>query len=65
MTYQALYTFITRRDSEVCITSGYGLDGRGFVFEFQEEQQFSPLHVVQTYPMGTEISFPGGKAAGA
>jgi hypothetical protein len=57
------------RYSVVSITTSYGLDGQGvgpgMVKNF--------LHVVQTgsgahpasYPVGTEGSFPGGKAAGA
>jgi hypothetical protein len=42
-------------------------------FESRWEQDFSPLHLVQTgsgahpasYPMDTGGAFPGGKAAGA
>jgi hypothetical protein len=45
----------------------------GWEFESRQEQDLSPLRVVQTgsgahtasYPMGTYSSFPEGKAAGA
>jgi hypothetical protein len=56
------------------IALGYGLDERGsrvrfpagageFVFH-QRVQKHSVAHPA-SYPMGTEDSFPGGKAAGA
>jgi hypothetical protein len=63
-----------RRDSSVGIALGYGLDDRGSWFRFPEGAgTFSLHHRVQnvsgahpaSYPMGTRVSFPGGKAAGA
>jgi hypothetical protein len=60
-------------DSSVGIATGYGLDDGGVGVRVPEGSRFSFLHVVQTgsgvhptsYPMGTQGSFPGGKAAGA
>jgi hypothetical protein len=60
-------------DSAVGIATGYVLDDRGVEFESPKGQDFSLFHIVQTgsgahpvcSPMGTEGSFPGGKAAGA
>jgi hypothetical protein len=52
------------RVSAVSIETGYGPDDREVGV-----RQFSLLHSVQTgsgsYPMGTEVSFSGGKAAEA
>jgi hypothetical protein len=49
-----------------------GWTTEGSEFESRYRQDFSPLQSVQTvgahpasYPMGTEGSYPGGKAAGA
>jgi hypothetical protein len=59
---------------ELGIASGYGLDDRMFGVQFPAGAgNFSLRHRVQTcfsahptsYPMGTGVSFPGGKAAGA
>jgi hypothetical protein len=53
---------------------GYGLDGRGSRVRFLAGAgNFSLYHRVQngpgahpaSYPMGTRVSFPGDKAAGA
>jgi hypothetical protein len=77
--YQLLFLCIVAslsgsQDSAVSIATGYGLEGRGITeFESRWEQDFSPLHAVQTgsgahpasYPMDTGDSYPGGKAAGA
>jgi hypothetical protein len=49
------------------------LDGRPGFDSREEARDFRPLHSVQTgfgthtasYPMGTGVSFPGSKAAGA
>jgi hypothetical protein len=57
--------FIESRDSSVGIATGYGLDDR-------VGQEFSLLHVIQTYPgaqpssypIRTEGSFPGVKRQG-
>jgi hypothetical protein len=55
-------------------TTGYGVDGRGIGVRFPAgTRDFSLFHSVQTgsgadtasYPVGTEGSFPGSKAAGA
>jgi hypothetical protein len=60
------------RDSVVGLAIGYGLDDRGGRSSSPGRgQEFPLLYVVQTgsgahpasYPMGTEGSFPGGKAA--
>jgi hypothetical protein len=62
-----LYTFIIKsRYSDGLLAGRPG-------FGFQQGQEFSVLHVVQTgsgahptsYPMGTEHDFLGGEAAGA
>jgi hypothetical protein len=62
------------RDSSVGIATGYGLDDRMFGVRFPVRAgNFSLRHYVQTgsgahpasYPMGTEGSFHGGKAAEA
>jgi hypothetical protein len=61
------------RDSSVGIATGYGLDDRGSrVLFLAGAGIFSLHHRYQTgsgahsasYPMGTGVSFPGGKAAG-
>jgi hypothetical protein len=68
--------FITEksRDSSVGIALGYGLDDRGSRVRFPAGAGNFSLHYrVQTgsgvhptsYPIGTGVSFPGGKAAGA
>jgi len=50
---------------------GYGLDDRASIPARDREGIISPHHHVQigsgfySFPMGTEASFPGGKAAGA
>jgi hypothetical protein len=58
----------------VCIVLGYGLDDRGSRVRFPVGcGNFSLHHRVQngtgahqaSYPMGTEVFFPGGEAAGA
>jgi hypothetical protein len=62
------------RDSSVGIALGYGLDDRGSRVRFPAgDGDFSLHDRVQngsaahpaSYPMGTRVSFPGGKAAGA
>jgi hypothetical protein len=62
------------RDSSVGAALGYGLDDRGSRVRFPAGTgKFSLHHRVQngsgthpdSYPMGTRVSFPGGKAAGA
>jgi hypothetical protein len=62
------------RDSSVGIALGYGLDDRGSRVRFPAgAANFSLHHRVQngsgahpaSYPMGTRVSFSGGKAAGA
>jgi hypothetical protein len=62
------------RDSSVGIALGYGLGDRGSSVRFPAAAgNFSLHHCVQngsgahpaSYPMGTMVSFPGGKAAGA
>jgi hypothetical protein len=62
------------RDSSVGIALGYGLDDRGSRVRLPAEAgNFSLHHRVQassgahptSYPMGTRVSFPGGKATGA
>jgi hypothetical protein len=66
--------FIMSRYSSVGIALGYGLDDRGSTIRFPAGAgNFSLHHRVQTgsgahpasYLMGTRVSFPGGKAAGA
>jgi hypothetical protein len=60
-------------DGVVGIATGYGLDDRWVGILDPVGSKFSLLHVVQTgsgvhptsCPMGTESSFPRGKAAGA
>jgi hypothetical protein len=61
-------------DSSVGIALGYGLDDRGSRIRFSAWAGHFSLHYrVQngsgahraSYPMGTRVSFPGGKAAGA
>jgi hypothetical protein len=63
-----------KRDSSVGIALGYGPDDRSARVRFPAEAgNFSLHHRVQnvsgahqaSYPMGTEGSFPGGKATGA
>jgi hypothetical protein len=49
----------------VAIATSYGLDGQGFGVRGLES---SPLHAAAhpaSYPMGTDGSLQGGKAAGA
>jgi hypothetical protein len=62
------------RESAVGIALGYGVDDRGSKVRFPVGvRNFSLHHCVQngsgahpaSYPMGTRVSFPGGKAAGA
>jgi hypothetical protein len=62
------------RDIPVGIALGYGLDDRGSRVRFPAgAENFSLHHRVQngsgahpaSYSMGTTVSFPGGKAAGA
>jgi hypothetical protein len=62
------------RDSSLGTALGYGLDDRGSRVRLSVRTgNFSLHHRVQngsgahpaSYPMGTEGSFPGGKAAGA
>jgi hypothetical protein len=61
-------------DSSVGTALSYGLDERVSRVRFPAEAgNFSLHHLVQngsgahraSYPMGTRVSFPGGKAAGA
>jgi hypothetical protein len=60
-------------DSSVDIALGYGLDDRGSRFRFPAEAGNFSLHYrvknssgahPASYPMGTRVSFLGGKAAG-
>jgi hypothetical protein len=59
------------RDSSVGIKTVYGVDDREVGVRVQLGSEFSLLHIVQTgsrshpafYLMGTEVSFPGWKAA--
>jgi hypothetical protein len=59
------------RDSSVGVATGYRLDFRGSIWI--RVTDFSLLHRFETtsgaqpvsYPMGTGVSFPGGKASGA
>jgi hypothetical protein len=59
------------RDSSVGIATGYEIDVRGSIPG--RGTDFSQLHRFQTtsgphsvsYPMGSRVSFPGGKASGA
>jgi hypothetical protein len=70
-----LYILIFKsRDSSVGIALGYELDDRGSRVRFPAGAgNFSLHHRVQngfgahsaSYPMGTRVSFPGDKAAGA
>jgi hypothetical protein len=62
------------RDSSVGIMLGYGLDDRGSRVTFPAgAMNFSLHHRVlngsgahpASYPIGSRVSFPGGKAAGA
>jgi hypothetical protein len=62
------------RDSSVDIALGYGLDDRDSRVRFPAGAgNFSLHHRYQngsgthptSYPMGTRVSFPGGKAVGA
>jgi hypothetical protein len=62
------------RDSSVGMALGYGLDNRGSKARFLTEAgNFSLHHRVQncsgvhpdSFPMGTRVAFPEGKAAGA
>jgi hypothetical protein len=68
------YLLLQYKNSSVGIALGYGLDDRGSRVRFQEGAgNFSLHHRVQngsgvhlaSYPMGTRVSFPVGKAAGA
>jgi hypothetical protein len=60
-------------DSSVGIALGYGLDDRCSRFRFPAGAGNFSLHRVEngseahpvSYPMGTRVSFHGGKAAGA
>jgi hypothetical protein len=69
---QQAYKRRRNRDSSFCIATNYELAGRGVGVRVPAWQNFSLLHSVQTssgahpasYPMVTEGSFPGGKAAG-
>jgi hypothetical protein len=64
--------YIYSRDSSVGIALGYGLDDWGSRVRFPAEagnfshrvQNDSAAHSA-SYPMGTRVSFPGGKAVGA
>jgi hypothetical protein len=65
--------YIKNRDNSVGIGLGCGLDERGSRVPFPAGAgNFSIHHLVQTgsgahppsYPLGTTVSFPGGKAAG-
>jgi hypothetical protein len=61
------------RDSSVSTALVYGLDDRGSWVRFPAGAGNFSLHLVQNgfgahpapHPMGTRLSFPGGKAAGA
>jgi hypothetical protein len=62
------------RDSSVNIALDYGLDDQGSSVQFPAGAgNFSLCHCIQnssgahpaSYPMGTRVSFPGGKVAGA
>jgi hypothetical protein len=61
------------RDSAAGVSTGYRLDDQGVGVRVPMEQEFSLLHIVHTdtgahpasYPMDTEGSFPGSKAAEA
>jgi hypothetical protein len=66
--------YIKSRDSSVGIVLGYRPDRRGSRVRFPAGAgNFSLHHCVQngsgahlaSYPMGTRVSFPGGKAARA
>jgi hypothetical protein len=67
-------TVVYTLGSSVGIATGHGLDDRGTEVRLPAGVgNFSLLHCVQTdsgahpafYPMGTGVSFHGGKAAGA
>jgi hypothetical protein len=66
------YLLIESWDSGVGIATGYGLDDQEVGIRVPVRQEFSLSHVVQTgygvhpafYPLDTEVSFPGRKAAG-
>jgi hypothetical protein len=71
---QGLFQCIKSRDSPVGIALGYGLDRRCSRVRFPAGAgDFSLHHSVQngsgahsaSYPMGTRVSFPGGKTAGS
>jgi hypothetical protein len=61
------------QNSALGIPTAYGLDDRGFRVRVPVRSEFSLPRIVQSssgahsasYPMGTEGSFPGGKATGA
>jgi hypothetical protein len=64
----SLLKYTRSRDSEVGITTGYGLDSRGVGVRVPVGARFSPLHGVQTgsvahsasYPVATGGYFTGG-----
>jgi hypothetical protein len=68
-----LKLFMWLTDSSIGIALGYGLDDRGSKVRFPARAGNFLHHRVPngfgahpvSYPMGTEGSFPGGKAAGA
>jgi hypothetical protein len=71
-----LYKVVIRlrsRDSAVGIATGYALDGRRAEIRVPVKAKFFPYPFVQTgpgahsasYPMGTEVSFPGVKRPGS
>jgi hypothetical protein len=69
-----VYFLCKSRDSSVGIALGYGLDDRGSRVRFPAGTGNFSLHDrvhngseahPASYPMGTRVSFPGGKTAGA
>jgi hypothetical protein len=58
------------RDSSVGIATGYRLDGQGYIPGREKKSFSTPQHPdwfwahPASYPVGTGVSFPGGKAAG-
>jgi hypothetical protein len=68
-TFQIAATHTKGLGSLVGIPMGYGLDGRGSVpvkGKFFSPQLLDRLwDPYASQPMGTEVSFPGGKAASA
>jgi hypothetical protein len=63
--------YVRSRDISIGTATSYGLDGRGSMSG--RGKRFYFLHTVQTvttlhpasYPVGTEVSFPGDKVAEA